>query len=65
LIETPELTGHVIWALYNDPGLSALSGQTLIGAELAQNYGIKDEGDRRPPSYRDLQGVRSHQQCST
>ena len=33
--ETPELTGHVIWALYNDPELMDLSGQTLIGAELA------------------------------
>jgi NAD(P)-dependent dehydrogenase (short-subunit alcohol dehydrogenase family) len=55
--ETPELTGHVIWALYNDPNLMDLSGQTLIGAELAVKYGIKDEGDRQPPSYRDLYGV--------
>src|SRR3954463_1250913 len=28
--ETPELTGHVIWALFNDPELMTLSGQTLI-----------------------------------
>jgi len=55
--ETPELTGHVIWALYNDPNLMQLSGQTLIGAELAQKYGIKDEDDRRPPSYRELFNV--------
>lgn len=55
--ETPELTGHVIWALYNDPELMSLTGQTLIGAELAAKYGIKDEGDRQPPSYRDLFGV--------
>ena len=30
------------------------SGQTMIGAELAVEYGIKDDGDRQPPSYRDL-----------
>jgi NAD(P)-dependent dehydrogenase (short-subunit alcohol dehydrogenase family) len=60
--ETPELTGHVIWALYNDPDLMALSGQTLIGAELAVEYGITDEGGRQPPSYRDLFGVHPSQQ---
>jgi NAD(P)-dependent dehydrogenase (short-subunit alcohol dehydrogenase family) len=51
--ESPEFTGHVIWALYRDPKLMQLSGQTLIGAELAVTYGIKDEGGRQPPSYRD------------
>jgi NAD(P)-dependent dehydrogenase (short-subunit alcohol dehydrogenase family) len=55
--ETPELTGHVIWALFNDPDRMKLSGQTLIGAELAVKYGIKDEDDRQPPSYRELFGV--------
>ena len=60
--ETTELTGHVIWALYNDPDVMDLSGQTLIGAELAMKYGIADEGGRRPPSYRDLFGVHPHQQ---
>jgi len=60
--ETPELTGHVIWALYNDPDLIDISGQTLIGAELAVKYGIKDEADRQPPSYRDLFGVHPHKQ---
>ncbi len=39
-----------------------LSGQTLIGAELAIKYGIKDEGGRQPPSYRDLHGVHPHHQ---
>jgi NAD(P)-dependent dehydrogenase (short-subunit alcohol dehydrogenase family) len=62
--ETPELTGHVIWALYNDPDLMALSGQTLIGAELAVNYGITDEDGRQPPSYRDLFDVHPSQQCA-
>jgi NAD(P)-dependent dehydrogenase (short-subunit alcohol dehydrogenase family) len=55
--ETPELTGHVISRLHDDPELADLSGQTLIGAELAVKYGIKDEGERQPPSYRDLHGV--------
>lgn len=62
--ETPELTGHVIWALYNDPDLMEVTGQTLIGAELAVKYGIKDEGDRQPPSYRELFDVHPHQQYS-
>ncbi|MGB8364544.1 MAG: SDR family NAD(P)-dependent oxidoreductase [Rhizomicrobium sp.] len=52
--ETPELTGHVIWALYNDPKLMDSSGQTVIGAEMAVKYGIKDEGGRQPPSARQL-----------
>ncbi len=60
--ETPELTGHVISRLYEDPDLADLSGQTLIGAELALKYGIKDEGERQPPSYRDLHGVHPHRQ---
>ncbi|HWS94089.1 MAG TPA: SDR family NAD(P)-dependent oxidoreductase [Mycobacterium sp.] len=62
IAETPELTGHVISRLYEDPELPQLSGQTLIGAELAVKYGIKDEGDRQPPSCRDLHGVHPHHQ---
>jgi NAD(P)-dependent dehydrogenase (short-subunit alcohol dehydrogenase family) len=57
MVETPEFTGHVIWALYNDPKLLELSGQTLIGAELAVKYGIQDEGGRQPPSFRDTHKV--------
>ncbi|OBA78607.1 short-chain dehydrogenase [Mycobacterium sp. 1164966.3] len=60
--ETPEFTGHVISRLYDDPNLDGLSGQTLIAAELAVKYGIKDEGLRQPPSYRDLHGVYPHSQ---
>lgn len=55
--ETPEFSGHVIWALYRDPNLMALSGQAIIGAEAALRYGIVDEGGRQPPSVRDLFGV--------
>ena len=43
IAETPELTGHLIWALFTDPDLMDKSGQTWIGAELAREYGIEDE----------------------
>ncbi|MBB4859393.1 NAD(P)-dependent dehydrogenase (short-subunit alcohol dehydrogenase family) [Novosphingobium chloroacetimidivorans] len=56
-IETPEYTGHVVWGLYNDPHLQELNGETVIGAEAGAKYGILDEGDRRPPSYRDTHKV--------
>jgi NAD(P)-dependent dehydrogenase (short-subunit alcohol dehydrogenase family) len=64
IAETPELTGHLIWALFNDPDLMAKTGQTLIGAELAVEYGITDDGDRQPPSYRDLYGIHPLKQFS-
>ncbi len=56
IAETPELTGHVIWALYNDPELMGLSGQTVYGAEMAIKYGIKDKGGKQPPSTRSTHG---------
>ncbi len=55
--ETPEFTGHVIDALFRDPDLPAVSGHTLISAELAARYGITDEGGRAPPSHRDMLGA--------
>ena len=55
--ETPELTGHVIWAMHRDPALMAMSGETVIGAEMAVKYGIRDAGGRQPPSRRDTHGV--------
>jgi NAD(P)-dependent dehydrogenase (short-subunit alcohol dehydrogenase family) len=64
IAETPELTGHLIWALLNDPGLMKKSGQTWIGAELAREYDIDDDGGRRPPSYRDLHGIHPLRQFS-
>jgi NAD(P)-dependent dehydrogenase (short-subunit alcohol dehydrogenase family) len=54
--ESPRFTGMVIGALYRDPELLALSGQALIGAELAQKYGIRDINGRQPPSYRNSMG---------
>jgi len=55
--ETPEFTGHLINALYHDPELAGLSGHTVIGAELAQRYGITDEDGRQPPSHRQMMGA--------
>jgi NAD(P)-dependent dehydrogenase (short-subunit alcohol dehydrogenase family) len=55
--ETPEFNGRLIHALYEDPNLHALNGQTLIGAELAERYGITEAEGRRPPSYRDMLGA--------
>jgi len=53
--ETPHFTGRIIAALYRDPDYMALSGQTLVAAEMGVRYGIKDEG-REPPSYRAMLG---------
>jgi NAD(P)-dependent dehydrogenase (short-subunit alcohol dehydrogenase family) len=55
IAETPEFTGHVLAALYCDEKRMEKSGQVLIGAELAQEYGITDEG-RQPPSHRPMLG---------
>lgn len=54
--ESPEFTGHVIWALLNDPDIAALNGQTLIGADAARRYGLTDNG-RAPPTATELHGV--------
>jgi hypothetical protein len=55
--ETPEFSGLVIDALYRDPKLMALSGQALIGAELAERYGVKDLDGKQPLSYRTTMGA--------
>jgi len=43
-------------ALYDDPNLMEQSGRTLIGAEAAVHYGLKDEGGKQPPSHRAMLG---------
>jgi NAD(P)-dependent dehydrogenase (short-subunit alcohol dehydrogenase family) len=55
--ETPEFTGYLIDALYRDERLQELSGQTVIGAEIAMRYGITDADGRLPPSHRDALGA--------
>lgn len=54
--ETPEFSGNIIAALYEDPRLMKQSGQTLIAAEAAVHYGLKDLGGKQPPSHRALFG---------
>lgn len=56
IAETPEFTGHLLAALYRDPRRMERSGQVLIGAELALELGINDEG-RQPPSHRPMLGA--------
>jgi NAD(P)-dependent dehydrogenase (short-subunit alcohol dehydrogenase family) len=54
--ETPQFTGRIIDALARDPALMSLTGQTLIGAELALKYGLTDRDGKQPPSYREMLG---------
>ncbi len=54
--ETPEFNGRILAAIHDDPDLAELNGQTLISAEIAQRYGITEEGGRNPPSYRAMLG---------
>jgi NAD(P)-dependent dehydrogenase (short-subunit alcohol dehydrogenase family) len=57
IAETPEFTGRIVAALYRDPKRMEKSGQVLIGAEVAQEYGIKDESGKQPPSHRAMLGA--------
>jgi NAD(P)-dependent dehydrogenase (short-subunit alcohol dehydrogenase family) len=54
--ETPEFTGRLIAAVHADPERMSLSGSTQVGAELAERYGLTEEGGRKPPSYREMLG---------
>ena len=56
MMETPQLTGLVIDALYNDADLLGKTGRTLVGAEEAQHYGIQDINGTQPPSHRPMLG---------
>lgn len=53
--ENPEFTAHIIDAIDKASNRDALSGQTLIGAEIAKELGVTDRGTERP-SYRDMLG---------
>ncbi len=53
--ENPEFTAHIIDAISKAPNRDELSGQTLIGAEIARELGVTDRG-REKPSYRDMLG---------
>ncbi|MBM3512197.1 MAG: SDR family NAD(P)-dependent oxidoreductase [Alphaproteobacteria bacterium] len=53
--ENPEFTAHIIDGIDRAPDREDLSGQTLIGAEVAGNLGLSDRGQARP-SYREMLG---------
>lgn len=55
--ETPEFSGLILDRLMDDHELTALSGKALIGAELAQGYGLRDTDGKQPVSYRATMGA--------
>lgn len=55
-LESTEFTGRVIRALYEDPDLLSLSGKTLLNAEIAERYGVKDLDGYTPQSLRSHYG---------
>ncbi|MDR2856630.1 MAG: SDR family NAD(P)-dependent oxidoreductase [Novosphingobium sp.] len=56
-LESTGLTGHVAWALFNDPRMMDSNGRTLIGADAAKSYGITDIGGKFAPSFREQTGI--------
>lgn len=46
--ESPEFTGRVVAALAGDPRIMERTGQVLIGAAVAEEYGISDIDGRKP-----------------
>lgn len=57
MAETPEYTGHIIAAMAADPDIMSLTGQTVIGAEIAPDrYGLTDAGGKKPISHRPFLG---------
>jgi NAD(P)-dependent dehydrogenase (short-subunit alcohol dehydrogenase family) len=55
MAENPEFTGHILDAILKAPNLAQLSGETLVGAEIARELGIQDRGQDRP-SHREMLG---------
>lgn len=52
-LESAGYTGHVAWAMFNDPQMFAkFNGRTVVGAEVGKDYGITDIACRFPPSVR-------------
>jgi dehydrogenase/reductase SDR family protein 1 len=46
--ESPQFIGRVVAALATDPHLMEKSGQTLVAAAVAQEYGVKDIDGKQP-----------------
>jgi NAD(P)-dependent dehydrogenase (short-subunit alcohol dehydrogenase family) len=55
MAENPEFTAHVLDAIDRTPNRNALSGETLIVAEIAKTLGLQDRGLDRP-SHRERLG---------
>ncbi|AZI36843.1 putative oxidoreductase [Caenibius tardaugens NBRC 16725] len=55
MAENPEFTAHILDAIDKAPNREDLSGQTLVGAEIAKELGITDRGMERP-SHRAMLG---------
>ncbi|MEZ5735655.1 MAG: SDR family NAD(P)-dependent oxidoreductase [Novosphingobium sp.] len=55
MAENPEFTAHILDAIDKAPNREDLSGQTLIGAEIAKELGVTDRGEDRP-SHREMLG---------
>lgn len=55
MAENPEFTGHILDAIDRAPNRDDLSGQTLIGAEIARELGVQDRGNDRI-SHREMLG---------
>jgi NAD(P)-dependent dehydrogenase (short-subunit alcohol dehydrogenase family) len=55
-LETPQFTGRVIASLYGDPDVMMKSGQVVIGAEAAIEYGFTDINGNQPLSLRQKLG---------
>lgn len=57
-LESAGYTGHVAWAMFNDPQMFAkYNGKTVIGAEVGRECGITDIEGKFPPSVRDSTGA--------
>lgn len=55
-MESPDFTGRIVAAIHSDPNMMDLSGRTVIGAELAKEYGILDVDGNSPASLRPVVG---------
>jgi NAD(P)-dependent dehydrogenase (short-subunit alcohol dehydrogenase family) len=54
--ESPEFSGHVIAALFEDPDVARHNGKSLVGAEVALHYGVTDDDGSQPASLRTVYG---------
>ena len=54
--ETPKFSGLVIASLYADPKLMSKSGNVVIAAEAALEYGFADSNGKQPASLREQKG---------